>query len=90
MRRFYLFLRVILLNSQLFLWNLCLFVCFQGGYAAYRYAQPTAATAAAYSDRYGSKDFNPFVFPLFTQLLFLFFFRSFAAESEYNYSKQAA
>uniref|UniRef100_A0ACB8FKZ4 Uncharacterized protein n=1 Tax=Sphaerodactylus townsendi TaxID=933632 RepID=A0ACB8FKZ4_9SAUR len=23
---------------------------FQGGYAAYRYAQPTAATAAAYSD----------------------------------------
>lgn len=67
------FLRVILLNSQLFLWNLCLFVCFQGGYAAYRYAQPTAATAAAYSDRYDSKDFNPFVFPLFTQLLSLFF-----------------
>uniref|UniRef100_A0A671VVE8 RNA binding protein fox-1 homolog 1 n=1 Tax=Sparus aurata TaxID=8175 RepID=A0A671VVE8_SPAAU len=34
---------------------LCMFccVCFQGGYAAYRYAQPTAATAAAYSDSYG-------------------------------------
>lgn len=29
----------------------CICVCFQGGYAAYRYAQPTAATAAAYSDR---------------------------------------
>lgn len=31
----------------------CLRVCvfLQGGYAAYRYAQPTAATAAAYSDR---------------------------------------
>uniref|UniRef100_A0A3Q2YIN4 RNA binding protein fox-1 homolog 1 n=1 Tax=Hippocampus comes TaxID=109280 RepID=A0A3Q2YIN4_HIPCM len=28
-------------------------VCFQGGYAAYRFAQPTAATAAAYSDSYG-------------------------------------
>lgn len=26
---------------------------FQGGYTAYRYAQPTPATAAAYSDRYG-------------------------------------
>ncbi|XP_054462764.1 RNA binding protein fox-1 homolog 1 isoform X2 [Anoplopoma fimbria] len=26
---------------------------YQGGYAAYRYAQPTAATAAAYSDSYG-------------------------------------
>lgn len=40
-----------ILNSQTFL--LCMFccVCFQGGYAAYRYAQPTAATAAAYSDR---------------------------------------
>lgn len=25
----------------------------QGGYAAYRYAQPTPATAAAYSDSYG-------------------------------------
>lgn len=24
---------------------------FQGGYAAYRYAQPATATAAAYSDR---------------------------------------
>ena len=24
----------------------------QGGYAAYRYAQPAAAAAAAYSDRY--------------------------------------
>lgn len=30
---------------------ICVSVCFQGGYAAYRYAQPTAATAAAYSDR---------------------------------------
>lgn len=70
---FYLFLRVSLLNSQPFLWNLCLFVCFQGGYAAYRYAQPTAATAAAYSDRYDSKDFNPSLFPLFTQPLSLFF-----------------
>ncbi|KAF4791950.1 hypothetical protein TURU_125643 [Turdus rufiventris] len=26
---------------------------FQGGYAAYRYAQPATATAAAYSDSYG-------------------------------------
>ncbi len=26
------------------------FLCFQGGYAAYRYTQP--ATATAYSDRY--------------------------------------
>lgn len=26
-------------------------VCLQGGYATYRYAQPAAATAAAYSDR---------------------------------------
>lgn len=65
-------------------------VCFQGGYAAYRYAQPTAATAAAYSDRYDSKHLNPFVFPLFTQLLSLFFSVLFAAESEYNYFKQAA
>lgn len=30
-------------------WNVC--VCLQGGYATYRYAQPAAATAAAYSDR---------------------------------------
>lgn len=90
MRRFSFFLCVILLNSQLFSWNLCLSVCFQGGYAAYRYAQPTAATAAAYSDRYDSKHLNPFVFPLFTQLLFLFFSVLFAAESEYNYFKQAA
>uniref|UniRef100_A0A7M4FST8 RNA binding protein fox-1 homolog 1 n=1 Tax=Crocodylus porosus TaxID=8502 RepID=A0A7M4FST8_CROPO len=30
----------------------CKFV-FQGGYAAYRYAQPATATAAAYSDSYG-------------------------------------
>lgn len=31
----------------------CVYVCawFQGGYTAYRYAQPAAATAAAYSDR---------------------------------------
>uniref|UniRef100_A0A8C5FJN1 RNA binding fox-1 homolog 1 n=2 Tax=Gadus morhua TaxID=8049 RepID=A0A8C5FJN1_GADMO len=28
-------------------------VCVCGGYMAYRYAQPTAATAAAYSDSYG-------------------------------------
>uniref|UniRef100_A0A5F9CYV2 RNA binding protein fox-1 homolog 1 n=1 Tax=Oryctolagus cuniculus TaxID=9986 RepID=A0A5F9CYV2_RABIT len=28
-------------------------LAFQGGYAAYRYAQPTPATAAAYSDSYG-------------------------------------
>uniref|UniRef100_A0AAR2JUS3 RNA binding protein fox-1 homolog 3 n=1 Tax=Pygocentrus nattereri TaxID=42514 RepID=A0AAR2JUS3_PYGNA len=30
-----------------------LFPCFYGGYAAYRYAQPAAAAAAAYSDSYG-------------------------------------
>lgn len=31
--------------------GMCVSLFLQGGYATYRYAQPAAATAAAYSDR---------------------------------------